>query len=378
MKIAIVSRGVPDDNDHMNGIFEFDQAKALVAFGHTVILVVLDLRSFLHKRKYGFISYIKDGVIIEKASIPCGKLYEYLYYQTGTWAFHKLYEIVQTKYGQPDIVHAHFANYGYMAAKALGNHDVPLVITEHSSRIIEGKFTKRELCTEIYAYNKAAKIIAVSPALQKKIKNICKKDVVCIPNMIDCNKFKYTDVSVNKYRIVAVGNLIKRKRMDLLIRAFVEAFKEIPQVELSIIGEGSERVRLENLIAEKGMQGKIFLKGEKNRNEIIKELQGAAFFVLPSASETFGVVYIEALACGVPVIATKCGGPESFVNSENGIMVEVDNMAELANAMKNMWQNQNTYDRRLISAKIKEKFSSDKISELLSKVYEELLKDRSR
>lgn len=84
------------------------------------------------------------------------------------------------------------------------------------------------------------------------------------------------------------------------------------------------------------------------KKKIAEQLSKSDCFVLASQSETFGVAYIEALAMGVPVIATKCGGPEGFVNENNGIMIDVDSESQLIEAMKYMYNNSDKYDREEI------------------------------
>jgi len=95
--------------------------------------------------------------------------------------------------------------------------------------------------------------------------------------------------------------------------------------------------------------------------------------VLVSQSETFGVAYIEALSMGVPVIATKCGGPEVFVNDKNGLLIDVNNKKQLIEAMKYMYNNIDRYDRKAISRDIREKFSSAAVANKIEEVYKVLL-----
>lgn len=89
-------------------------------------------------------------------------------------------------------------------------------------------------------------------------------------------------------------------------------------------------------------------------------------------SETFGVSYLEALSCGVPVIATRCGGPECFVNEHNGIMVEPDNVDDLAKAMQTMYYNISYYNRAEIARKIREDYSAQAVASRLMEQYERL------
>ena len=114
-----------------------------------------------------------------------------------------------------------------------------------------------------------------------------------------------------------------------------------------------------------------------SREEIAKQLKQCDCFVLASQSETFGVAYIEALAMGVPVIATKCGGPEAFVNEKNGLMVNVNDVEELTEALIYMYNNINMYDRKSISIEIQNKFSSEVVANKIINIYKEYLKKSS-
>ena len=90
---------------------------------------------------------------------------------------------------------------------------------------------------------------------------------------------------------------------------------------------------------------KIKLIGYINREQVITQLDDCDVFVLPSHYETFGVVLIEALSRGVPVISTYCGGPECIVNDSNGILVQPKNVEELAQALLKMYREYNNYNK---------------------------------
>ena len=95
--------------------------------------------------------------------------------------------------------------------------------------------------------------------------------------------------------------------------------------------------------------------------------------MLASRSETFGVAYIEAMAAGLPVIATRCGGPEDFVTEENGILIPVDDESALTGAMERMMFRREDYDSAAISADIRRKFAPETIAARLTELYEGVL-----
>lgn len=143
-----------------------------------------------------------------------------------------------------------------------------------------------------------------------------------------------------------------------------------------LIGEGPERRKIENIVKTNEMNDRVLLKGRLGRHDIAKYMQESDCFVLASRAETFGVVYIEAMATGLPVIATKCGGPEGFINEENGILIEKDNLEKLIQAMKLMYKENNNYNKKEISKDTYNKFSPIGVGESISKVYLDLVQTK--
>lgn len=378
MYIMIISRGYPTEKYKMNGIFEFDQAKALAKAGHKVVFAAVDVRSIRRWRKWGIEKKEIEGVKIYAINIPIGKvpkgIPEDIRRKFSIWGLDKLYKIILKEQGRPDIMHAHFAGIGYTASKLKKKVNIPLVITEHYSSIMKPVIDRRLFLNARQAYEKADALITVSPKLKAVIRNRFNKDAICIPNVVDTRLFTYAPNNNSSiFRFVSTGNLKPVKRMDLTIEAFTKAFKNDKDVTLTIFGEGPERNKLETIIRNNEIGEKVKLMGLQSRKNISEYLRKSDCFVLASQAETFGVVYIEALASGVPVIATKCGGPESFVNEENGVFVPVDDLESLTNAMKTMHKNINIYNRKAIANKTKELFSPEAIAGKLEKVYENVL-----
>ena len=331
MYVLIVSRGYPSEKYKRNGIFEFDQAKALARAGCKVIFAVIDLRSIRRLRRFGRESFVKDKVQIEAINIPCGRAPRRLLYMLGRIGFSKLYDDIVKKYGCPDIIHAHFTDYAYIAAKKIKRNHIPLIVTEHSSNMNKDNIDKKLLQTAEFAYMNANRVIVVSNALAKKIEEHFSIKVLCVPNIVDTDLFTYKKAHNNKkFSIVSTGNLIPSKKMDILIEGFSKAFSENDDCILYIFGKGPEKRRLKRLIDKNNLQNKVFLMGECTRNQIARKMQESDCFVLVSERETFGVAYIEAMATGLPVIATdwNCNG-EIVKNKKNGVLYPNDEMKDL-------------------------------------------------
>ena len=385
MLTFILSRGIPTEQYPTNGVFEFDQACALQEAGCQVVFLALDLRSSRRVRRWGFQSFTRNGVAVRVLSVPLGNLPKKIFYPIGSWALQKLYARAVKEFGKPDVLHAHFTDYGYLAAKLKETEQVPLVLTEHSSLVNQDKLPSDIEQAAKLAFARADKLIAVSPALAEKMREHSHRSVLWIPDMVDTELFSYTDeheqmrslweeteLEGGEFSFLSCGNLRKVKRMDVLIQAFARAFRDCPKVHLTICGQGEEEGNLRKLIYDLKMENRIELAGIRPREEIAQRLQQADCFVLASVSETFGVSYLEALSCGVPVIATRCGGPECFVNEHNGLMVEPDDVEGLASAMLTMYCNGGSYNRAAIAQEVRNHYSSQAVAARLMEQYEQL------
>lgn len=368
MKVAIISRGMPTRQDPLNGIFEFDQAKALVQAGLEVAFVAIDFRAPSFKRKYGLFKYENAGVKIFELSLPINV------YRKAIPILQRLlfipFRAMLKSFGKPEIVHAHFYSIAAIASILKRKYGIPFIVTEHSSKLNKPASQISDLDKRLAAkaYQNCDQLICVSETLRKSILNNFGHDSIVIPNIVDNNSFRYYEQTkiVSPFVYVSVGNLISIKAFDKLIEAFVQVKKN---AKLIIIGDGPERESLQCQIDTFQLGNQVELLGRLNRDEINIVYQKSHVFVLPSQSETFGVSYIEAMYAGLPVIATRCGGPESFVNESNGLLVSVNNEAELANAMRIMRQNYHNYDPKQISDNCIALFSSKVVAEKIVKFY---------
>lgn len=372
MLIIIIARNFPKKRFPLNGIFEFDQARALKEYGHTVVFVSIDLMSLRRRRRLGKYWTKLNGIDIVNISVPLGRVPVSIRTTTGRTILKFIYPEIERKFGRPDVVHAHFHEFGKMAMVLKKYYQIPLVITEHSSQINEITCVNgNELEGEVYS--SADRLLAVSSSLSNKISELWGIKASIIPNVVDLKSFSAQKVVPTKdFHFISIGNLIDRKGFKLLIQSFHEARFE-RNIKLSIIGDGPDYKDLCYLINNFGLKNQVKLLGRLNRKEIFSILQKSNVFVLPSKNETFGVVYIEAMLAGLPVIATSCGGPEDFINQDNGLLIPVNDSKSLTMALKHMYINYDKFNRTNISKSVKAKFSPQIIAENLTKIYNSLV-----
>lgn len=371
MKIWIVSRGCPSEQNPQYGIFEFDQARALKTAGFEVIFLALDLRSIRRWRKWGIHTFVKEGISVVEINVPYGPIPYKLYDMVGRKAFKRLFYKAVKLYGKPDIVHAHFGNVASLCADCVTAEKIKFIVTEHHCKIMEEPMVPKVYRAASCAYSKADKVIAVSGALAKRIYEKFGVKAEVVANIIDENNFSlekmpHKDASQD-FMFCTCGNLIHRKGFDIILKAF--SVMKNQSSKLIIIGDGPCRHKLEELVNDLGIIQRVEFKGRCTRDVIRDIYRNCDCFVLSSRSETFGVVYIEALASGLPIIATRCGGPEDIVTDEIGVLIDVDDVEGLAEAMDDMIQNYQKYDKDYCVEYVKKRFSGEEICTRLEEIY---------
>ena len=379
MHVLVIGRGVPDKQYPMNGVFEFDQARALANNGLQVTFFAIDLRSFRRKRKFGVNSGIQDKVKWYSVDIPIGAVSPIIFRKITTWALEKLYRKVFSE-SDPDIIHAHFYGPAFSAAKLAEKVHIPLVVTEHCSTMNNSRVSCDILKTASFAYSKASAVIAVGKSLAESIREKIGFEPVVVPNIMGEASFFQSERKRHSeyFGFVFAGNLIERKRPMQLVEGFRKLHAEYHNVRLGLIGSGPLYAQIEEEVKRSGLEECVRFYGRLPRDQIAEAYGDYDCFVLPSANETFGVAYIEALAAGLPIIATACGGPEDFFTPELGIMVPVDDKDALVKAMKTMLESAGHYDSEKLRAYVQERFSEQAVAKQLKDIYTDCLVRRNQ
>ena len=320
-----------------SGVVATELGKGLADRGHKVHFITYAPPARLD----GF----HENIVYNEVRFADYPLFDYPPYETALAS--KLVDVV--KYDQLDVLHVHYAvphaSVAYMAKKILLQEGIyiPTVTTLHGTDItLVGKQPVYEPVVS-FAINKSDGVTAVSDSLrQDTYANFeVDQEIEVIYNFIDFDRFKRSNKEHFRKAIaphgekilIHISNFRKVKRVEDVVKIFAQVRAELP-AKLLLVGDGPERQKLEQLCRELGLCADIRFLGKQ---DAVEELLAVSdLFIMPSASESFGLSALEAMACEVPVISTNVGGlPEVNLHGVTGFcsdLGEVDEMA--ANALK--------------------------------------------
>lgn len=369
MVILVIARGIPSKKFPLIGIFEYHQALVL-SKKHDVIFLSVDLRSFHKLRHFGRrVFKHNESLSIINWSLPTlGRFTPELIFGILS---NKLFAVELRRLKEtPDVVHFHFGDFASRFFKSLRPLKAIKVLTEHGSNTYKFKESLDYVSKITPIYKSFDRVVAVSEPLKDTLeKYYSAYNSIIIPNMFS-PLFSLSEVTKNdNFTYICVASIDENKNIRALLEAFKKEFDLIESVTLTIIGDGPLRLSFQRDYA----SDSIRFIGSLSREEVASEMKKAHVFALPSLIETFGVVYIEAMACGLPVIANRSGGPEFFVNDSNGIILKNHSIEELRNALRFMYQNYTSYDKNKISQFAYGNFSEDAVSLKLINLYKELM-----
>lgn len=283
-------------------------------------------------------------------------------------------------HGHPDLLHAHNCDpAGLLAAEISSQFSIPFVLTEHSSYFHRQLIPESLIPRLRQAFEAAAVVGVVSPRLGldlNKHVGLLADKTQWMPNVIDP---EFADLPLAKhlvqsttFELLSIGDLIPLKGHRELISAFAEAFNDKDAV-LRIAGDGPEFDSLCDHIQELQVGAQVTLLGRLGRAEVRNAIDDCDCLVLPSHYETFGVVLIESLVRGKPVVASDCGGPSCVVNDSNGLLFPPKDIAALTKALQEIHQAYSKYDAAAIREDVLQKFGHHRLVGDLTKAYDTAL-----
>jgi len=267
---------------------------------------------------------------------------------------------------------------GLIARWIKRKYDVSYVVSEQSAHYKMGShddfFDKniiyRKEMTRVY--REATAVTNVSVAVGNTIKELFNlRAVQTINNTVDTTLFNYEDSDYKTFRFIHVSTLTEsQKNVTGILSAIKKLSKRRQDFEFIIVGPANKEFR--ELVKTSGIEDFVILTGEISYADVSKEMKRASALVLFSRYENLPCVIVEALCCGLPVIATDVGGIKELINENNGMLVQSENENELTESMDHLINEYNNYDRKQIATNAREKFSYSTIGKQFNTLYREI------
>ncbi len=374
-----------------SGVYNSTIASALIKKGHEVKIIVPENEiindSLIHPVYFNGIT--KDALPF---NFPCFTTHprSQITFYDLTEEEIKMYESAfekaikeEIETFKPDVIHAsHIWLLAYVSSK----FDLPLVITAHGTDLIGYKNEPRFRKEAITAVNKAYKIVTISEDSQKSvietfkdvkdklvlIKNGYDPDIFYMENVNKKEVLKSLGIDKEYKKVVSfAGKFTKFKGIDLLLKA-MNIYQNDNVITL-LCGNGELFEDMKKLADSLNLKNIVFL-GNRSHEELRKIYNIADVSLVPSRNEAFGLVVIEALACGTPVIGTNQGGIPEIINDRVGMVFKPEDYKELAGKITKVLDEEVSFDRNEIHKYAYENYSEDELIKPLIKIYEKKIK----
>jgi glycosyltransferase involved in cell wall biosynthesis len=328
LKILFLPGWYPTEKNQIYGIFVREHAKAVSLYNEVIVLYNEGSERKNDKLWKVFSDKKEEGIRtirIRHKEISIFKINYFIHLSSIIVSFRNLIKMGW----RPDIIHVHILS-AVLPGVILGIiYKIPVVITEHWSGFPRRSMRFSEKMIAKFVMNKARLILPVSKDLGNKIKSYgIKSKIEIIPNVVNTAlfhpQFNKSNSSKNNneiIRILLVASLTPIKGIPYLFKALAKLKEKRQDFILNIVGDGPFRQEYERLADGLALTNIVKFQGLKTKVELAEIMRNCDFFVLPSLWETFGCVLIEAMASGLPLIASDVGGVGEIINESIGILV---------------------------------------------------------
>lgn len=343
MKIAILTTSFPRWPGDYMGIFVFEAARALQRRGHQVKVIAIHSPGSKTRETWDGMEIIRTQYLPEKWELlqsQGGGLPEV--WKSRPWArlqvlpfmlAHFINILVSTRGW--DMLHANWTLSGSMAWAVHLLTGKPYVVTVQGSDIFKAPRLPLVAGITRTVLRGAKKVLALSESLSGAVValGVDPEMVEVVPNGVNTQRFLPALSADRADQVLFVGSLIERKGVRYLLEAFASLHQCRLSTRLVLVGEGSQRDEYEEKARVLGIASNVLFTGSQTQEQVSAWMQSSRLFVLPSIEEGLGVVLLEALACGTPIVATRVGGIPDVVVADVGRLVPPADPEQLKAAM---------------------------------------------
>lgn len=367
MKIAIVTFRFPPQGE--TGGIEIasqDMARSFASMGNSVCVITSGIKTDIEN--------IQKNLSVYRIINPNIK------FLSSVIFWFKVFFIL--KKVNPDIVHCQTIQMGLPCFVYKRVFKKPYIVWCHGFDVyFKWKF-KKIISRIVFSFSDA--VVAITEHMKKELQKTYKKEIFVIPNSVNLEKFKGHEKQELRKRynilgsekiVLFVGVVRPVKGVKYLVSAFKIINQKIPESKLYIIGEGSEIENLKNLAIEKNIEDKVIFKGKIDTQKVAEYMILSDIFVLPSLSEGFPLVLLEAMAAGLPIVCTNVRGlPEIVEDNKNGLLIDPKNSDQISEKVLLILGSKELQDKMHINNLEKSKlYSLENIIEKVNNLYLKVL-----
>lgn len=382
IRVLLLPSWYPTARYPAGGIFCREQARALNTQEALDVMVLFVDRVTVWEwlrvsRRRAQIIY-EDGVRVYRTAVPrIPGLWPLLYVLGAvgaTWRIRRSFRF------RPDVLHAHVTLPAGLAGVFIKRFfRIKLVLTEHTgpfSMLMRNRFAAYATRLTLHS---ADRVVAVSRALRDQIWAYPQlhRHVDIVPNVVDMEAFsgrRKVFAPGETKRLLFIGEMeTSIKGVEYLLGAMSILKERRVEVQLDLVGQGRRAREYESLARALGVSERCRFLGQVSHEEVAELMARADAFVLPSLAETFGVVLAEAMAAGLPVVATRCGGPEEIVTPDVGVLVERANSAALADGIEDVLSRPEEFPEEVLRAAAENRYGQVSIAHKLLSIYRQVV-----
>ncbi|WP_295900290.1 glycosyltransferase family 4 protein [uncultured Vibrio sp.] len=353
--------------------------KAAKLTGNDIRVIHLEVSS--DKSKDGMIEEVSDNhfhssIYIsdfeQKRNILCYGLCLFKYSSRIKY----IYKNLPSNWGKPDLIHAHVSlPAGFAASELSKSLNIPAIVSEHYSGFeSDMRFFWRVRFFINSMLKNIVLLTAVSPGFLERIKSAKLshfKNLKLLANPIDTGLFSGNRVKSDKsiIRLVTVGTTSSIKGLDLLFSALESLENKEYEWHLDLIGSMEHNSVFKQFMDNDYIRSRTTLHGRLEQSCMAEIYLESDLYIVSSRSETANVSMLEAMSCGVPVLSTRCGGPETLLDKKSSILVDSHSVEAIYYGLIKFYESQVNFDRKRASRYVDDNYSLATISNRLDNIY---------
>ena len=393
MRILLIAHGFPRSPDDMAGSFLLTLAQGQQALGHHVASVAPHAAGLATDEMLSGVQVFRYryGTDQDETLAYAGTMHEQA---LGSWAARwRLLRLVKASRREvrrvvqawrPDVLHVHWWVPGGFSVWPPAADQPPVVLTSHGTDLfLLDRFpAARAIAAPIFRM--AHQVTVISSPLVERVESLgVPRERISVIPMPVATRFQERDPATEAgSRLLFVGRLVERKGASVAIEALDILKRMGREAHLTIVGDGPERGSLENLVSGKGLRHAVEFKGQLPSERVAAALAEADLFVMPAVTdwkgeqEGFGLVLVEAMMSGVPIVASRSGGiPDVVTDGETGLLVAERDPAALADAIVRLLSDRNLSHRmaRAAARDAERRFAPPAIARRFEAVYRRTL-----